>query len=369
MIKVLHCVSNMDRAGIETMLMNYYRNINKEKIQFYFLCNKSKEGSYNDEIKRLGGKIFVSPGLNPLKCIKYHKFVKEIIKENKIDIIHVHNGAFGLQSLIAAKSAGVKIRISHAHGTQIDKNYKLPLKLLYKSFLTKYANNYWGCCKEAIEYYFREKANKNNSYLLNNAINLENFKYSNENRIKIRKELGIKEDEILIGHVGRFMIQKNHEYIIELFKYIYNKNKKVKLVLIGDGELLSTFKTKVKLYNLDDNIIFKNNIPNVNEYYSAMDIFILPSLFEGLPVVGIEAQANGLNCIMSNTISNEVNIIGKVKFLNIQKNNYKEWMENIIKLSKKRNDNIKELKENGYSIKIESEKLEKKYEKMLESEK
>lgn len=366
MIKVLHCVSNMDRAGIETMLMNYYRNINKDEIQFYFLCNKKKPGAYDEEIKRLGGKIFHSPGLNTLKAIEYHKVVKNIIKENNIDIVHVHNGAFGLQALIAAKAAGVNVRISHAHGTKIDRNFKLPLKLIYKTQLKKYANQYWGCGIEAIEYYYGKKnVENNNYYLLTNAIDENKFKYNEKIREKIRKELKIEKDEYLVGHIGRFMSQKNHTFLIDIFKELVQKNNKFKLVLVGDGELQEEIKNKVNELNINNNIIFTGNIPNTNEFYQAMDLFILPSLFEGLPVVGIEAQASGLNCLFSNTISKEVDITGNVEYLSLNDSAI-TWANKIKELSNKdRNKITNEIRQNNYSIESEAKKLENKYRELL----
>lgn len=366
MIKVLHCVSNMDRAGIETMLMNYYRNIDRENIQFYFLCNKNKPGAYDEEILDLGGKIFHSPGLNPLKALKYHKIVKRIIIENNIDIVHVHNGAFGLQALIAAKSAGVKVRISHVHGTKIDKNLKLPLKLLYKTQLKRFANQYWGCGIEAVNYYFgKNNIDKENYYILKNAIDEEKFKYNSEIRKKIRQKLNIKENEILVGHVGRFMPQKNHIFLIDVFKNVLGKNKNYKLLLMGDGELQEKIKNKVTELGMKDKVIFTGNVPNTYEYYQAMDLFILPSLFEGLPVVGIEAQASGLNCLFSDTISKEVDITGNVEYLSLN-DSLDKWGDKIIEISfQKRKTIEKEIYNSGYSIKVETKKLEEKYEDLL----
>ena len=350
------------------MLMNYYRNIDRKKIQFYFLCNKKKPGAYDKEIIEMGGKIFHTPGLNPLKAIKYHKVVKSIIKENQIDIVHVHNGALGLQALIAAKSAGVKIRISHAHGTKIDKNLKLPLKLLYKTQLKKYANQYWGCGIEAIKYYYGEKNVKNNNYyLLTNDIEKKKFKYNEEIRKKIRKELKINKEEVLIGHIGRFMSQKNHEFLIDVFKEIVNMSSNYKLLLIGDGELQHFIKNKVHNLNLDDKVIFTGNISNVYEMYQAMDLFVLPSLFEGLPVVGIEAQANGLNCLFSDTISKEVDITNNVKYMSLN-DSKKEWANKIIELCKyPRNKVTNEIINHNYSIELEAQKLEEKYQNLLKS--
>ncbi len=365
MIKILQCVSNMDRAGIETMLMNYYRNIDRNSMQFYFLCNKRKKGAYNDEIMKLGGKIFYSPGLNPLKAWKYNKEVIKIIKENNIDIIHVHNGAFGLQALIAAKKCGVQVRISHAHGTRIDYNIKMLLKLIYKSKLKKYANYYWGCGEQAIKYYFGTNIPTKKKYLLTNAIDIDKFRFSEINRIKIRNSLQLDNKTKIIGHIGRFMTQKNHKFVIDVFEKIFEKDKDYKLLLIGDGELFDECKKIVEQKKLLNSVIFTGNIPNTNEYYSAMDAFFLPSLFEGLPVVGIEAQTNGLNCLLSDTISDEVNITGNVFFMNLKNNDPCEWADKLIELSKERNHITNEISISNYSIKQEAIKLQKKYTELL----
>lgn len=366
MITVLHCVSNMDRAGIETMLMNYYRNIDKDKVQFYFLCNKKKPGAYDEEIKSMGGKIFYTPGLNPLQWFKYQKVVKEIIIDNNIDIVHVHNGAFGYQALLAAKKVGIKVRICHVHGTKIDFNLKLPLKLIYKTQLKMVANYYWGCGLEAVTFYFGKKVIKSKNYtLLTNAIDEQKFKFSESLRRKIRDYYNIDDDKIVIGHVGRFMKQKNHKFLIKLFEQLLKKNKKYVLLLIGDGELQEKIKKEIVMKNLTDSVILTGNIPNVNECYNAMDLFILPSLFEGLPVVGIEAQANGLNCIFSDSISKEVDITSNVDFLSLN-DSLCTWINEVEKLStKKRNKITDEIKNNNYSIKEEAKKLENKYLKIL----
>ena len=248
MIRILHSVSNMDRAGIETMLMNYYRHIDRDKVQFDFLCNKSKPGAYDDEIRKMGGRIFRSPGLNPLKWFEYQKMVKKLLIENpEIRVVHSHNGAFSLQAQIAAKKCNIKNRIVHVHGTKIDFNLKLPLKLLYKTQLKRFANNYWGCGLEAIKYYFGSKVVKDNNYkIIRNAIDVEKFTYDEEKRKELRKKYNL-EGKVVIGNVARFMKQKNHTFTLDLFKVILSKQKDAVLVLIGDGELLDSMKQKAKL--------------------------------------------------------------------------------------------------------------------------
>lgn len=369
MIRVLHSVSNMDRAGVETMLMNYYRHIDKTKIQFDFLCNKKKKGAYEEEIINLGGRIYRSPGLNPLRWFQYQKLVKKILIDNSdIKIVHSHNGAFALQSQIAAKKCNIKNRITHAHGTKIDVNYKLPLKLLYKKFIKFYSNYFWGCGKEAIEYYFGKNIVKQNKYkIVKNAIEIDKFIYNKEKRDKLRRRYNL-ENKFVIGNVGRFMKQKNHEFILKLFKTVLKQKPNSVLVLIGDGELLDVMKNKSKQINIQNNVIFMGNIENVNEMYQAMDLFLLPSLFEGLPVAGIEAQTAGLKCIMSDTISSEVAITENVEFLNLKKDSIEKWTEEILKNTNyERKDMSKEIIDAGYSIEEEAKKLQEIYLKMGEN--
>ena len=367
MIRVLHSVSNMDRAGIETMLMNYYRNIDRNKVQFDFLANKSKKGAYDEEIKKMGGRIFISPGLNPLKWFKYQKMVQELLADNpEIKVVHSHNGAFSLQAQLAAKKSKIKNRIVHVHGTKIDFNLKLPLKLLYKTQLKRVANNYWGCGLEAIRYYFGKKVIEDNNYLIvRNAIEEDKFLFNQEKRDEIRKKYNI-ENKFVIGNVARFMKQKNHTFTLDLFKKVHDLNDDAILMLLGEGELLDSMKEKAKKLGIYDSVMFMGNVDNVNEMYQAMDVFLLPSLFEGLPVVGIEAQAAGLKCVMSDTITKEVAITDNIHFISL-KAPIEEWAKTILDCQGYERKNMKqEIVNAGYSIKTEAKRLQEIYEKIGE---
>ena len=369
MLRVLHSVSNMDRAGIETMLMNYYRHIDRTRIQFDFLCNKTKPGDYDDEIESLGGNIYHSPGLNPLKFFKYKKFMLKLFKENQdIKIMHSHNGELAYKSLYGAYKYGIKTRICHAHNTKIEPNLKKPLKLLYKTQLKKVANYYWGCGTDAVRFYFGDKVVQDNNYMiLHNAIEVDRFIYNESVRNKIRSELNL-EGKFVIGHVGRFMEQKNHEFILDLFKVLVNKEPNAILLLMGDGELEDKMKQKAKNLGISNNVRFLGNINNVNEMYQVMDVFILPSFFEGLPVVGIEAQAAGLKCILSDTITKEVAITDNVKFLNLNSDSLKKWVDEIINASDYNRKNMKQdIINAGYSIRDEAKKLQEIYLEMGEN--
>ena len=362
MIRILQDVSHMDRAGIETILMRYYSRIDKTKFQFDFLINKNKKGAYDEEIIKLGGKLYHTPGLNPLKIIKYKKYIKKLIKDNPdIKILHAHNDAMEYPALLAAKEINFPVRISQSHNTSIDFDLKWPIKTLYRKLIPSVANYYFGCGKDAVKYFFGDKTINNNNYtIIRNAIETQNFIYNEKTRNKIRKLLNINENTFLIGHVGRFTNQKNHDFIIEtMFRFFIKEPfADVKVILIGDGELEGKIKNKIKKYNMEDKFIFTGNIPNTNEYYQAIDLFILPSKYEGLPLVGIEAQTACVPCIISNKVTDEIKITNLVEFLPLDE---KVWVDMIIeKMNTKhqRKDMTKQIKEKGYDIDTEVKRLE-----------
>ncbi len=366
MIRVLHSVSNMDRAGIETMLMNYYRHIDREKVQFDFLCNKKKPGAYDEEVKTLGGRIFHTPGLNPAKIPVYMKYMKNLFKEHpEYRIVEAHNGAFGVYALHGAKISGVPVRIYHAHGAAITKDWKLPLKRICMIFLPFNMNKHFTCGKEAAKFYFGNKIFDAGDYeLIPNAIEVKRFVFNQEVRNRLRKENGLEGKHVL-GHVGRFMTQKNHEFLIDVFFDLSKKDNNAVLVLLGDGELMPNMKQKVAALGIADKVKFIGNVGNANEWYQAFDAFILPSIWEGLPVVGIEAQAADLPCIFSDTVTNEIGFSEKAKFINLH-DSIDRWSNAILDAfnQKERNDKSDLIRKNGYDIELEAAKLQERYLKL-----
>ena len=204
MIRVLHSVSNMDRGGIETMLMNYYRHIDREKVQFDFIVNKQKPGDYDDEIRRLGGHIYQSPGLNPLHYPAYLRFVQQTVAADpRIRILHAHNEAMGLYALKGAEKAGLQVRIAHAHNIWIVRDYKWPLKMFCKQLLPGAATHLWACGRDAGIYYFGKADWERRGQIIPNAIEPETFRFSPAVRAEMRARYGL-EDRVVLGHVGRF---------------------------------------------------------------------------------------------------------------------------------------------------------------------
>lgn len=361
-IKIFQLVGSYKGGGVEAVVMNFYRNIDRNKIQFTFVCDEDSTDIPYEEIEKLGGKIIIVPPYS--KPFKYHSALKKALKEDDYKIIHSHISTMSVFSLFAAKCAGVPVRIAHSHSTTNKKEKKKNLmKQVLRPFSKVFATDYMCCSELAGRWLFGNKEyDKGNVYLLNNAIDLDKFKYNESLRKKKRKELGIKDDTLVIGHIGRFVAQKNHDFLIDIFNEIHKKNNNSILLLAGQGLLMEDIKNKVKELNLDGSIKFLGQRNDANELYQAFDVFLLPSLYEGLPVVGVEAQASGLLCYLSDDMTKETKVLDITKFMSLN-NTPEEWANNILDDVKKykRIDTSKEMTAKNFNIKEEAKKLEEYY--------
>ena len=368
MLRVLHSVSNMARAGIETMLMNYYREVDRSRVQFDFLANKPAPGEYDGEIRRMGGRVFVSPGLNPLHFPKYKRFVADLVHTDpEIKIVHAHNEAMGYYALKSAKDAGVRVRIAHAHNTQIIRDYKYPLKLVCKQLLPGAATDYWSCGRDAGVYYYGEKRWRESGFILRNAINVPRFAFRQEERDRLRRLHGL-DGCFVIGHVGRFNVQKNHSRLLDIFAEIVKAVPDARLALIGVGELEQPVKEKARALGFQDKTLFLGQMADVSGWYHAMDCFVLPSLFEGLPVVGIEAQAAGLPCFFSDRVTDEVLLSPEARRISLQAEDA-EWAGEIMAARHSKTDRARGadvVRRAGYDIQTEARKLQEIYLEMAD---
>lgn len=357
MIRILQCVNDMHRAGLETMLMNYYRNIDRDKIQFDFLTHRPERSDYDDEIERLGGKIYYAPRLYPQNYPKYFKWMKQFFKDHpEYKIVHSHIDAMSYLPLKAAKKANIPVRIAHSHNTSIDKDFKYLLKQYFRSKITTVATDYCTCGQEAGEFLFGDK----DFTFIPNAIEVDKFLYAKDLREKKRTELGIK-DEFVIGHVGRLSYQKNHKLLIEIFNAFSKVERNTLLLLIGVGEKEGEIKKQVHDLELDSKVKFLGNRSDVNELYQAMDVFLMPSFFEGVPVVGVEAQFSDLPCIFSDRVPKEVKFNSKTQFVKLEAN-LDEWVRSIEKVKNiERNSKAKDLLNSQYDIKVAHSILENYY--------
>lgn len=361
MLRILQVVNVMDRAGLETMLMNYYRRIDKERVQFDFLTHRPDKGAYEEEILSMGGKVYHAPRLYPQNYVQYFKFMKAFfLSHPEYKIIHSHIDTMSAFPLFAAKMNQIPIRIAHSHTSKLDRDAKLPIKYLAKLIVPHVANLNCACGIKAGDFLFGKREYK----LINNAIDLNQFQFDIDIRNKKRRELGI-DDEFVIGHVGRYSYIKNQTFLIDILKEILLVKPKSKLVLIGKGDDEALLRKKAAELKLEDKILFLVDRADVHELYQIMDVFVMPSLFEGLPVVGIEAQANGLPCVVSDRVSKEVLLTDVITMMSLNKSP-EEWARKILSVHNERNIlSIEQLKLKGYDSETESEKLIEWYEDLL----
>lgn len=356
-IRILHVVTHMDRGGLETMLMNYYRKIDRTKIQFDFLVHRQERADYDDEIESLGGRIYRLPYLNPFSR-GYLQSLDVFFEEHReYRIVHSHLDCMSAIPLKAAKKHGGAVRIAHAHSSSQDINLKYPLKLYYKIRIKNYATDLLACSKEAGKWMFGTDKFR----VFPNAIDANAFRYNEVVRDKIRTQYQIEEDSLVIGHVGRFNTVKNHRFLIEVFSKILKIEPRARLMLIGQGDTFQDMQEYAKHLDIYKHIIFLGIQPNVNEWMQAMDVFVFPSLYEGLGIVVIEAQAAGLPCIISDKVPMECKKTDLVWQISL-KTSKKEWAEKILEARvNERKDTYQQIVEAGYDIEGNARWLEQYY--------
>lgn len=348
-IRVLHVVTHMNRGGLETMLMNYYRSIDREKVQFDFLTHRPYEGDYGEEIKKLGGKIYHLPTLNPFSR-RYKKILRHFFKTHpEYEIVHVHQDCLSGIILKIAKECGIKVRIAHSHNANQDKNLKYIIKRYYMRMIPLYATKLFACSAEAGKWMFRGS----DFQILNNPIYSKNYIYSQETKEKFRNEFEISQSDLVLGHVGRFSSQKNHSFLIDIFAHVKKKESSAKLLLVGNDndENAKAIKEKVKMCGLKDSVIFTGLRKDVPNLLQAMDVFVFPSNYEGFGIVVLEAQASGLPCLISDKVPSECKVTETVYQLSLNAG-AEIWAQKAIKVAKEtvRHDVSEEIRASGFDI-------------------
>lgn len=389
-MRVLQVIDDMGlNSGVSSMLLNYYRYIDHDKVNFDFMVYNTVSDDVKEYCKRNHSRIYeVGPlsGKTVLDGTLYKK-VEGVMKRyaKKYDVIHGHESNTAFIYMKLAKKYGINHRIIHSHNAKgADGMVKKARNFILNHYGLKYVTDYCACSKKAAKYLY---GTTNHVNIINNAIDINKFRFQPEVRNRMRKKLGV-EDMFVVGHVGRFAPQKNHGYIIDVFWQFHQKVQNSKLVLIGDGELMDMIKQKVNTLHLDGAVLFEGVQSNVNEYMQAMDAFVLPSMYEGLPVVCVEAQATGLSCIVSKEVTREIKITENVKFIGIDnkypvlqstiqsnQNNQKDiksWVQELIKIRQKKNINNRKLyadrvAKQGFDIREQSKKLESYYIKLSNS--
>lgn len=327
-MKIVHIVGKLKKAGVEAVVFTYLRNMDLDGMSVDVLYDADSTVEPPCDLAEKGIRFIEIPPYQ--KVFSYMSAIKRLCRENKYDIIHTHMNVLSVFSLFAAKCAGVPHRICHNHSTtsKYEKKKDLMKKVL-KPTAKIFATDYAACSELSARWMYGDRrVDSGLVTVFNNAIDLDRYIYSEESAVQMKKELGV-ENCFLIGHVGRFMDQKNHTFLIDIFAHICKIKEDARLILIGDGENLEAIKDKIYTLGIEDKVIFKGIVSDVERYYCAMDVFLLPSLYEGLPVVALEAQATGLPCVISDSVTSECAVIPEVAFLPVNKE-CEKWAEAVI---------------------------------------
>lgn len=342
-------------GGVAHVIFNLYRAIDKSDIEFDLLATKDVvDDSYREEIAAGGGNLFVIT-CNFKDAFKYVLKLKKVIKAKGYDIVHIHgNSHTTVLELLAAKLAGCKVRVVHAHNTKCS---DLRLHKAFAGLFNILCNVRLACGEEAGKFMH----GKNEFTVINNGVELEKFRYNANSKKELKEQYNLS-DKTVIGHIGSFNDAKNQDLLIEVIKEILKTNPNYALVLVGDGERKELIAQKAKDMGIEDSVIFVGKTDKVAEHLSMFDIFALPSFFEGLPLVLVEAQASGLRCVVSDCVTTEADKTGNMTFLPID-NGSEIWVEEILKRVGDQSrdvtsdNSIKSLEEKGYSTKNEAKKL------------
>lgn len=356
-VRVLHIVGRMDRGGIETMLMNLYRNIDRDKVQFDFLAHFGREAAYNDEIRSMGGRIYEMPALRDethvyyWRVFSYINALKKFFDEHKeYKIIHCHmTNTAGIYMPIAQKR-GVTCRISHSHSTKAKIGIMGKVTDLLQKPIYKYATDMFACSEAAKNWFYSEELIKSDKVkVVANAVDADKFRFSPEKRVQMRSELNLG-DSLAIVCVARFRREKNQIFLMDVLKKLKENGENVVFVFAGDGPCEDEVKAKAKEYGLENETRFLGMRSDVPDILQAADAFVLPSLWEGLPVTGIEAQASGLHCVVSDGVTEEMNALDMVEYLSLDEP-LDKWCSYILTAARKpRRDTYEQMKVSGYDI-------------------
>lgn len=364
MVRVLHELSSLDGGGVAKLLYDYYQHMDREKVHFDFLIQDLyDEGIYEKPLRDLGCSIYKIPRIKKDRKGYLHGMEK-VISEGNYDVVHSHMGARGLFTMYYAKKAKVKKRVAHSHIAYEDiTKLKRCFDIMLSRMAKKNATHLFACGKEAGKYMWGKRCSqKGKIKIMTNAVDTKAYEFSSDLRELKRKELGV-EEKLVIGIVGRLSEQKNYPFLFKAYKELLQIRKDVVLVIVGRGLEEEKIRESAKQLEINDNIMFLGVRKDVPELLNAFDLFVLPSLYEGLPVVLIEAQANGLRQLVSDRVTNEMDITDLIEFLSIE-NTARLWAEKMAACCdnvEKRKVYRQQVADAGYDIKIASKKMEEFY--------
>ena len=315
-IRVVHVIGKMIGGGVEQVAMNYYSHVDHARVQFDFIITDDSTVVVENKkiIEALGGRLFVVPAYQRLRTFEDSLYAL-FIEHPEWRIVHSHMNSLSVFVLKQAKRAGIPVRIAHSHSTSGKGEYaKNAVKALLKTQANRYPTERFACSRYAGEWLFGKGADFEVVY---NAIDLRRFSFSAEARAKARADLGLVGGQFAVGHVGRFMAQKNHAFLIDAFEQVARRREDAVLLLVGTGEAEACVESSVAERGLSGRVRFLGQRTDMPDMYAAFDAFVLPSLYEGLGLVGVEAQRSGLPCLLSDAITREVDVTGECVFLPI----------------------------------------------------
>ncbi len=349
-LQVVQVLGRMDRGGAETMVMNLYRKIDRTKVQFVFVVHTDEKCSYDDEIEELGGKIYHVPRYNGKNHFIYRKWWKNFfLNHPTYKILHSHIRSTAAIYLPIAKKNGV-VTIVHSHSTSNGNGLSAVIKKFMQYPIRFQSDYFLGCSQIGGEWLFGKRVvSSDRYYILQNAIDLDDYDLNDGDRDELRKKLHI-ESLTVYGHVGRMHESKNHMFLLELFSYIHQKEPRSVLLLVGDGELKEQIVKKIEQLHLENDVLLLGVRSDVSCLLAAMDVFLFPSRWEGLPTSVVEAQAAGLPCFISDNVTKEVGITELVHYLPID-DGYEKWFEEIQRADLARKNVTEYIRKAGFDIK------------------
>ena len=359
MIRAAMIVGKMNSGGKKNLIMEYYRHIERDKLQFDFICDSDSEAIPKEEIESLGGRVYIIPPYQHI--FSNMKEMKRIFEENGYPVVHAWNSTMNLFPMYVAKRAKVPVRISESLSMAHEKDWKTVLKKMLKPMSKMFANKYMACGEDCGRFQFGDRLfDEGKVDVFKTVVNTGFNDYDPVLREKTREEYGWK-DKIVIGHIGRFTYQKNSVRMIEIFAAIAAKEEKAVLCLIGDGELKDEMMSRIKELGIEDKVCYLGRREDIQQFYNAMDCFILPSLYEGLPVVGLEAESCGLPMFFSTEVTREANACELGHFISLEESN-EVWADEILKSiydnMPKRRSHAEEVKNAGFDSASEALRLQ-----------
>ncbi len=354
-VRILQVVSVMNRGGVENMIMNFYHYMNHEKIKFDFIIHGEQEGFYDQQILAEGGKLY-HVRTKSESFLGNLKDMRKVMKANDYKIVHVHQDAMSMFALREAKKAGVPVRVAHAHSTNMPPSFfgKWIYKYAVRN-MTRYATHKFGCSKASANYLFNGDLDGVQYYY--NGIDTAKFAFQPQIRAEQREKYQLG-DSFVMGQVANFQHPKNQEHTLAVFSALLKEKPNSQLVFCGDGPDRAACEAKVREHGLQEKVLFLGSVQNVHELLQAFDVLILPSFYEGFPVALVEAQCGGLPCVVSDVITRETQLTGKVTYVSLQAP-IAEWVQAVRKHEKEtREDASQELVSLGFDIADIAHKLE-----------